>query len=223
VDDVEEQVASFYASQSLAAADSQKLRLAFRTQLKDDQKLLTAEAVRQGRRLEELMTERRKLLELHYKDRIAPDLFEEEQTRINLEIKVARRAIEDAEQQWDDIEATSDAIFDLIDDLEGLYRSLSPTMKRRLNRLLYSKILIDKHDDTKAELAEPPSAEWMARYMKVVRKTAPTMGALALKILETHEPGTVFSVPGSNIVTLVALIGRLSNRALLDRLGPVIR
>lgn len=60
VGDVEEQVASFYASQSLAATDSQKLRLAFRTQLKADQKVLTAEAVRQGSRLEELMTERRK-------------------------------------------------------------------------------------------------------------------------------------------------------------------
>ncbi len=206
--EAEEEVARFYRAQQLDAALAEKLRMDFRTHLKDDQKRLTAEAVRQGKRLEDLMVQRRKILDLHYKDAIAPDLFEEEQDRINLEIKVARRAIQEAEQEWGEIETANDGLFDLIQDLEKLYRSVNEPMRRRLNRLIFSKILLDSEDSVTGELAEPPSADWAARYLKVARKRVPnTVGALALKLLQAQGPAIVSSNHGSNIVTLVDLSG----------------
>ncbi len=205
VDGIARQV---YRTQQLEPEVAEKLRLNFRAHLKDDQKRLTAEAVRQAKRLEDLVLQRRKLLNLHYKEAIAQDLFEEEQLRINREIKMSRVAIEEAKQDWDEIDKANDELFRLIQDLESLYRGSTEAMRRRMNRLIYTKILVDSEEPIKVELAEPPSREWMIRSMRVARKAvSKTDGALALAAIQAAHPVLVSVGPGSNIVTLVELNG----------------
>ncbi len=201
---VEDLISNFYRTQRLDPAVGEKLRRGFRAQLREDQSRIKAESARQTKRLEELKTQRRKLLDLHYGDQIAADLFAEEQERINREMRAATKSIEEAAWEWSEIGAANDLVFDQIEDMGNFYASLTDEKRRRLNRALWTKLLIDSERPVTAEFAEPPSWEWLERYLKRARQTAGVkIGARAIQLLKAANPAVISSEVGSNIVQLV--------------------
>lgn len=67
-------------------------------------------------------------LHLYYADKIAPELFEEEQIRLNAELKAARDTIEEAEAEFTAVLEAQDRIFDMFlspgDEAPSHYSSL---------------------------------------------------------------------------------------------------
>ena len=208
VDEVEDRVLTLLANQELDSEASGKLRINFRTQLQEDRKRLIAEASRQAKRLEALKSERRKLLDLHYRDVIAIDLFEEEQRRINRETAVAEEAITAASQQWEAVERAHDELFDLIGDIGDLYRRSDGPRRRRINRCLFVKILVDEDQPIRGELHESAPKEALLPY---ARQGRTAVGAnimqKAVACLSKANPALASLEPGSNFVTLVAAGG----------------
>ncbi len=89
-------------------------------------------------------------------------------------------------------------------DLGRLYRLADEVTRRRLNRCLFAKVLVDAERPIAAELAEPPAPDWARPYVDGLKKAVPAVeGALALNLLEAENPALVSVGPGSNIVTLV--------------------
>ena len=74
-------------------------------------------------------------------------------------------------------------------------------MRRRLNRCLFSKILVDAETPVTAELRDPPTPKWVETYLHLAKKAVPAAfdGALGLKALEGESPALVSVGPGSTL------------------------
>lgn len=206
MDDVEEQVLAFYRSYKLHPKIAAPLRRDFRQQMREDRMRLQAEAETQSGRLETLRDQRRKLLDLHYQDKIASDLFAEEQERISREMSAAMKAIDAGARRWKEIEAGFDEIFAMMDDFGGLYAGLVEAERRSLNRALWSKILVDSERELQAEMTDLPTTAQAKPYFRRAARVMKTSLANVMKGWpNATNPATFTLAPGSNILILVEL------------------
>ena len=142
IDAVEEHIERFYDTVSLHAHEIAELRVLVEQALADSQVGLKADHERLDKQRDKLMTERKKLLQLHYDDKLPADLFGTEIDRI----EEALRGVEHQARQLD--EPFEGTILDLIDleallhNLGQLYRSCDPQKRRQINQALYEKLLV---------------------------------------------------------------------------------
>jgi site-specific DNA recombinase len=159
VDLVEAAIEAHYAGVSLSQAEREQIRQAITKDL--DEKVATAqqEIARCQSVLEEIKEQERKLLHMHYEDRISGELFDSEQARIRERRKDAEALIARLSVRHEDITATLDLALEILgEDLPELYRRADETIRRLINQAIFNALFVCDETITDAELAEPFAA-----------------------------------------------------------------
>lgn len=109
--------------------------------------------------LEEVKEQERKLLHMHYEDRISGELFDDEQARIRERRKDAETLIVRLGVRHEDIAATLDLAPEILsDDLHQFYRRAEDSIRRPINQAIFKALYVCDEAITEAELAEPFAA-----------------------------------------------------------------
>ena len=109
--------------------------------------------------LEEVKEQERKLLHMHYEERISGELFDEEQTRIRERRKDAEELIARLSVRYEDIAVTLALALEILgEDLHELYRRADDTIRRLINQAIFNALFVCDETITEAELAEPFAA-----------------------------------------------------------------
>lgn len=153
--DAEEAVARYYAQTvKLPAERASRLRddlvVAFRGVTEHRQRALD----RHRKRAARLESERRKLLQLHYADRIDAALFGEEQARIGAELVAATREIDKASVQVHRAERGLDEALALALDAGRAYEIADDQTRRQWNQSIFAKLYLERDEVIGAELTD---------------------------------------------------------------------
>lgn len=155
IEHVEALVEDYYATIGLTADRVQALR----THIHDGLSAQRADAELDRRSHQALLTrldnERRKLLQAHYDEAIAPDLFRTEQQRITREMETATARLDTMAQLFVDIGTNLDHALALGQDCRRTYLAASPNVRRRMNQAFYERLYINDDETVTSELAEP--------------------------------------------------------------------
>jgi hypothetical protein len=109
--------------------------------------------------LEEVKEQERKLLHMHYEERISGELFDAEQDRIRERRQDAEALIARLSISYDDITATLDVALEIFaEDLHDLYKRGDDTIRRLINQAIFNALFVCDETITDAELAEPFAA-----------------------------------------------------------------
>ena len=208
MDRVEDEIRRFYQAQTIEPRLAERIRVRLRRQLREDRDNADAEAHIKRGQLEKLKRQRKKLLDAHYDDLIDPSLFAEEQRRINQEVRAAESAIAEADQEWEEIEASHDDLFGLVSSWGELFEQASDHVRRRINRVLWNRIEIGGDGQVRAEVAEAPDRERSRRRVAALLEDVSSTDTIeAARQLESQNPPLISSGVGSNIVTMVPPAG----------------
>jgi hypothetical protein len=109
--------------------------------------------------LQEVKEQERKLLNMHYEDRISSELFDEEQTRLRHRRQDAEALIARLNVNHDDATATLNLALEILgEDLHDLYQRADDTIRRLLNQALFKALYICDEVVTDDELTGPFAA-----------------------------------------------------------------
>lgn len=139
---VEIAVEQFYSSMTLTEQAAETLRKLVHLHIDQAKALGQHEAEIQQKRLVELDSQRRRLLDAHYADAIPLDLFKEEQARIRREEQSARRLLETASYQFDKAARAVDTMLSRLTDCAWIYQDGNDLTRRLTNQALYEKIYL---------------------------------------------------------------------------------
>jgi site-specific DNA recombinase len=159
VDIVEAAIEDYYAGVSFSAEEREQVRQAITKDLSEKVATSQQEIERCQAVLEEIKEQERKLLHMHYEERISGELFDEEQARIRERRKDAEGLIARLSVRHEDIAATLDLSLEILcDDLHELYRRADDNIRRLINQAIFKALYVCDETITKAELAEPFAA-----------------------------------------------------------------
>jgi hypothetical protein len=132
---------------------------ALRAMLEEDLSRLRLDGERerraQGRRLNNIEAERKKLLAAHYADAIPLDLLKSEQACLSAESAAAERRLGAIEQDFQKAETNLQRALDRVGDCHRAYVEAPDELKRQFNQAFFKRILIDDDYDIASELTEP--------------------------------------------------------------------
>lgn len=143
--DVEESVAAHYQHEQLTNQQIAEIRVEMSRYLKRRRKIMMREAERCRRRIPRLDAERTKLLQAHLADAVPLDVLAREQARLTTQISHAHGVIHAAEAKAEDDERVIAQAIDLMADWEDTYRRADRDLRRRLNQVFFTKLLVDEH------------------------------------------------------------------------------
>jgi site-specific DNA recombinase len=156
VDLVEAAIERHYTTVVLSAAERDQVRRAIADDLGERLTTARQEVDRCKGVLAEVKEQERKLLNMHYEDRISGDLFDDEQKRLKGERQAAQALIERLNLSYQDIADTLDLALEIIgEDLHDLYRQADDTIRRLINQAIFKALYISDEEITGSELAEP--------------------------------------------------------------------
>ncbi len=156
VDLVETAIEDHYRGVSLTDAERQEIRQALSEDLGERVTTAKQEIDRSRGVLKEIREQERKLLNMHYEDRITSELFDDEQTRLRLRRQDAETLIARLNLSYQDIAETLDLALEIIgEDLHDLYLRADDTVRRLLNQALFKALYVCDETITEAELAGP--------------------------------------------------------------------
>ena len=159
VDIVEAAVEQHYAGVPLSHAERQEVREAITKDLNERKATAQQEIDRCRRVLQELKERERKLLHMHYQERISGELFDDEQANLRRERHDTEALIARLNLNYGDIEDTLDLALEIIgDDLHDLYQRADDTIRRLLNQAIFKALYVCDETIADAELAEPFAA-----------------------------------------------------------------
>ncbi len=124
-------------------------------EITSQRELASHERRSQKRRINSLTTERKKLLDAHYEDAIPLDLLKSEQSRIASEIATATGRLEAVDLQYDTIGSNLDRAVEFASSWQNAYLDAEPSVRRRMNQAIFTKIYVRDNDDVRSEFAEP--------------------------------------------------------------------
>ncbi len=156
VDLVEAAIEDHYATVPLSEAEREQIRRAITKDLGERVATAQQEVDRCQAVLEEVKEQERKLLHMHYEERISGELFDEEQARIRERRQDAEDLIARLSVRYEDIATTLDLALDILsNDLPELYRRADDNIRRLINQAIFNALFICDETVTDAELAEP--------------------------------------------------------------------
>ena len=177
IQDVEDAVARYY---SRAVTERVKRIAKLRDHLVAGFEGVTAQrekdVVKARQELAKAEAERRKLLQLVYQDKIADDLFGEEQARLLHQIEAARASLNSASVKRETLVKALDLALELAVDAELTYALADPALRRQLNQAFFVKVLIRDGEVSGAELAEPYATLFRPDLPSLLEKPAPRRG-----------------------------------------------
>jgi site-specific DNA recombinase len=159
VDLVEAAIEDYYATVPFSQEEREQVRQAITKDL--GQRVATAkgEIARCQAVLEEVREQERKLLHMHYEERISGELFDAEQDRIRERRQDAEALIARLSISYDDITATLDVALEILaEDLHDIYKRGDDTIRRLINQAIFNALFVCDETITDAELAEPFAA-----------------------------------------------------------------
>ncbi len=152
---IEQAVLDHYARVSLTQTEADAIRVMVGDYLRQARARSEQEVGRQRRRVVELETQRRKLLEAHYADALPLVLFKEEQDRISRELARARAAAAGVEHQLDDVDTVAAHALTLVTNAQAIYANLSGRGRRLMNQAIFEHIWIDDAVVAGVDITEP--------------------------------------------------------------------
>jgi len=156
VDLVEQAIENHYATGALSQDERQQVRDAITKDLNDRIELAQREVDRCRGVLAQLKERERKLLHMHYENRVSDELFDEEQAQLRQERKEAETLIGRLSINYQDAITTLDAALIILDeDLHELYRRAGDTVRRLINQAIFKALYILDQEVASAEYAEP--------------------------------------------------------------------
>jgi site-specific DNA recombinase len=156
VDLVEAAIEDHYATVPLSEAEREDIRQAVTISLGKRVATAQQEVDRCRGVLEEVKEQERKLLTMHYEDRISGELFDEEQTRLRRRRQDAEDLIARVSLNFDDALTTLDLALEIIgEDLHDLYLRGNDTIRRLINQALFKALYVCDEAITETDLAEP--------------------------------------------------------------------
>ncbi len=156
---VEAAIEDYYTTVPFSREEREQVRQAITKDL--GQRVATAkeEIARCQAVLEEVKEQERKLLHMHYEERISGELFDAEQDRIRERRQDAEALIARLSISYDDITATLDVALEVLaEDLHDLYKRGDDVIRRLINQAIFNALFVCDETITDAELAEPFAA-----------------------------------------------------------------
>jgi site-specific DNA recombinase len=109
--------------------------------------------------LDEVKEQERKLLNMHYEDRITGDLFDDEQTRLRRRRQDAEALIARLNLGYQDIADTLDLALEILsEDLHDLYQRADDTIRRLLNQAIFKALYVCDETIANVEMTGPFAA-----------------------------------------------------------------
>ena len=156
VDLVENAVEDHYATVSLTEAERDEVRQAISDDLGERVATAKQEVDRCRGVLQEIREQERKLLNMHYADRITGELFDDEQARLRLRRQDAEALIARLNLSYGDIAEALDYALEIVsEDLHDLYLRADDRIRRLINQAIFNALYICDETVTAAELAGP--------------------------------------------------------------------
>jgi len=156
VDLVEAEIEKHYAGVPFSEAEREQIREAITTDLSDKVATAQHEIERCQAVLEEVKEQERKLLHMHYEERISGELFDDEQARIRERRQDAEGLIARLSVRYEDIAATLELALEILsEDLHELYRRGDESIRRLINQAIFNALFVCDETISEAELAEP--------------------------------------------------------------------
>ena len=156
VDLVETAIEDHYTGVPFSEAEREEIRRTISEDLGERVATAKREIDRCRGVLEEIKVKERKLLHMHYEDRITGELFDDEQARLRRERQDAEGLIARLNLRYDDLAATLDLALEILgEDLHDLYLRADDTIRRLLNQAFFKSLYICDETITEAELAGP--------------------------------------------------------------------
>jgi site-specific DNA recombinase len=159
VDLVETAIEDHYRGVAITEAEREEVRQAITIGLGERVAVAQREIDRCQGVLQEVKEQERKLLTMHYEDRITSELFDDEQARLRLRRQDAETLIDRLNLSFDDITATLDLALEIVgEDLHDLYQRADGTVRRLLNQAIFQALYVCEETITAAELTGPFAA-----------------------------------------------------------------
>jgi site-specific DNA recombinase len=156
VDLVETAIEDHYATVSLTDTEREEIRRAISEDLGERVATAQREIDRCRGVLRTIKEQERKLLNMHYEDRITGELFDDEQTRLRHQREDAEALITRLNLSYQDIAETLALALEILgEDLHDLYQRADDTVRRLLNQAIFNALYVCDETITKAELAGP--------------------------------------------------------------------
>ena len=156
VDLVEAAIEDHYAGVPFSEAEREEIREAITIDLGERVATAQQEIDRCRGVLREVNEQERKLLHMHYEDRITGELFDDEQTRLRHRRQDAETLIDRLNLSYDDINETLDLALEILDeDLHDIYLRAEDGIRRLINQAIFKALYICDETITKADLAGP--------------------------------------------------------------------
>ncbi len=190
--DVEESVADRYRHEQLTDDEVAQVRTELSRYLKRRRAIIMREAERCRRRIPKLDAERTKLLQAHLADAVPLEVLAREQARLTAEITHANGVIQAAEMKAEDEERVIGQAIDLMADWEETYRRADPDIRRRLNQVFFTKLLVDEN-------GEVTELQWSEAYEGLQAPDLPgRIDAELAALEEAADPDPLFAGQGSS-------------------------
>ena len=159
IDLVEAAIEDHYATVSISPAECDAIRRAIREDLGERAATARQEMDRCQGVLEQIKEQERKLLHMHYEDRITGELFDDEQNRLRKQRQDAETLIARLNLGYQDAADTPDVALEILgEDLHDLYQRADDTIRRLLNQAIFKALYVCDETVTGAELTEPFAA-----------------------------------------------------------------
>jgi site-specific DNA recombinase len=156
---VESAIEEHYATVLFSEAEREEIRKAITDDLGERVAIAQREIENAQGVLQRLKEEERKLLHMHYEDRITGELFDDEQTRIRSRRQDAEAIIARLSVSYQDVTATLELALEILgEDLHDLYRRGDDTIRRLINQAIFNALFVCDETITQDDLAEPFAA-----------------------------------------------------------------
>ena len=156
VDLVEAAVEDYYTGVPFSDAEREEIRKAITIDLGERAATAQQEIDRCRGVLQDIKEQERKLLHMHYEDRITGELFDDEQTRLRHRRQDAETLIDRLNLRFADINETLDIALEILgEDLQDIYLQAEDGIRRLINQAIFKALYICDETITKADLAGP--------------------------------------------------------------------
>lgn len=156
IDQVEQRVADLYRSLALSPQDCQQIAHYLRAELDriqaNSQKDTRALRIRRS----QLETERRSLLHAHYAGAVPLELLKEEQGRISRQLNDIECTLKGYHVDAALVRAHLDQALNLMEDCHRLYTAAPDHLKKLLNQVFFSRVLVNPERDEYDAVIFPP-------------------------------------------------------------------
>jgi site-specific DNA recombinase len=142
VEAVEKGIEGYYRRIELHPAQAESVRRRIKAEAEAKLGIVHKQSERHSRRLRTLQDEQQKLLHLYYRGGVSEEVLQAEQQRIEAERSQARRLIEGASLEAEDIiEALDDALV-IVSGCHKTYLAGDATLRRMMNQAIFSRFLV---------------------------------------------------------------------------------